>query len=318
MKRTPVMMAMLGFAVLLGGFFITWQGSLAPANRTPPEDLTRSCGIITCNEEFVGVGVVVKSEGMTNHTYFVTAWHNLEAIKKRTGKADFSITIWFKNAHGDGAVPLHMSCSEKTVIALKRVDLAAILIDAQIVQTASADIRPVHFSPFYTEPSGQKPGLALYRARLARAIGMGYPVLTLTAQSCHIKSLASEIFPVLMRQGTIALVQEDPGNYAGTDGTPNFMFLDCPAFKGNSGSPVFVNIETRTLWGRRQMTSHLLGIVTSELKAKGDRQHILLYPVRAGNMHAEPQEVIFDFQENAGLTHMAPVDYLARILSDGI
>lgn len=161
-----------------------------------------------------------------------------------------------------------------------------------------------------------EPGFLLHHSRTACSVKLGHDIFTLTSQSCREEALATDLFPVFYRTGVVSFIKEDPAGYepaAWSTTKPNFLVIDCRASKGNSGAPVFLPVKETFRGGYVCETPHLLGVLVAAVSAKGEAQRFDLPLMSGGKETARLQgEQVFD--ENAGLSIVVPVDYLAAWL----
>ncbi len=110
---------------------------------------------------------------------------------------------------------------------------------------------------------------------------------------------------VLSRFGTVSLLLQKEIILPG--GKQKVYFLDCQAFGGNSGGPVFVLIErseTGALIAGWRLA--LLGVVTQFVPSP--------LRMRQLNLQETKQHKKFQLMENTGITKAVPVDYLTDVL----
>ncbi len=161
-------------------------------------------------------------------------------------------------------------------------------------------------------------GFLLYHARTNLNVGMGSEIFTLVSQKCDAAALANDLFPVFFRKGVLAFAKEDPARYEANSSCgrkPNLLIIDCQSSRGNSGAPVFVLKKETFYWDRVCETPHVLGILVDVVTAKGDAQAFDLPVLKDGREigRINGEQV---FKENAGLSVVVPIDYLALWLME--
>ena len=163
-----------------------------------------------------------------------------------------------------------------------------------------------------------QPGFLLFPSRQKNGVTVGSEIFTLVSQNYFPADDPITPFAIFLRTGVLA--------FCGTDGTDDGPALQgesclpfliaCQSSKGNSGAPVFLNVKTSRLDGSVCTTPHLLGVLHGSVNAPGPTQTLAVAicdpagtPV--GKINSTPT-----FNENAGLSVVWPVDYLARLLME--
>ena len=163
-----------------------------------------------------------------------------------------------------------------------------------------------------------KPGFLLYHSRTNLNVRMGSEVFALVSHTCIDDTLARAYFPIFFRKGVLSYLPEDFSLYEPMSlygGKYNYLMIDCQSSKGNSGAPVFLPVKETFRGGHVCETPHLLGILVRVITAKGDAQKLDLPIMKDGREDARIKgEHVFE--ENAGLSWVVPVDYLALLLME--
>jgi hypothetical protein len=102
----------------------------------------------------------------------------------------------------------------------------------------------------------------------------------------------------LVRQGCIARIRDTLA------GLSREFLIDCPAFPGNSGSPVILKPEVISIAGTESCdTAYLIGVLAKNLTYSD---------VAVSTQTQEPRVV---FQENSGLSVVFPVDHVIEVVT---
>ena len=101
----------------------------------------------------------------------------------------------------------------------------------------------------------------------------------------------------ICRTGSIARIRDFFSNQS------SVVLLDVPVFPGNSGGPVVLKPELRSLTGKVYNSSLLIGLVSSYV------------PYEETAVSLQTHQPRITFQENSGLTLMVPVDYVDEIIT---
>jgi hypothetical protein len=316
---------LLIICAVTAGLLLLTSASLVFMRTVPesvnPEALVSGCGIIRYKGEQAGMGFFVTAQGAGTNTYFVTAAHNLREIEKREKNLDYDLKVIVRKREANGSAEITLPCNDTTTVFLPWADVAVIALGDRVRNRPDIDIKPIlHRLPDATVKMirpGQ-PGFLLYHARAKLNMRLGQELFALVSQKCGAEALANDLFPVFYRKGVLAFAKEDPARYEirqSRGQEPNLLIIDCQSSKGNSGSPVFLSVKDTALGGRVCETPHLIGILVGAVTAKGAPQKFDLALMtdgkEAGRIQGEQA-----FEENAGLSLVVPIDYLAQWLRE--
>jgi hypothetical protein len=162
-----------------------------------------------------------------------------------------------------------------------------------------------------------QPGFLMFPSRKKNGVAIGSETYALVSQKYFDADVKPQPFAIFLRRGVLSFCGVD-----GTDADSDLQdvcepfLIACQSSKGNSGAPVFVNVKTSCFDGSVCETPHLLGVLTGSVNATGPAQtlNVTVFDTREnplGQIRDTPS-----FTENAGLSVVWPVDYLARILID--
>lgn len=163
-----------------------------------------------------------------------------------------------------------------------------------------------------------QPGFLLFPSRQKYGVSIGSEIFILVSQNYFSDDTPIEPFAIFLRTGVLA--------FCGTDGTDDGpappgescqpFLIACQSSRGNSGAPVFANVKTPRFGGGACNTPHLLGVLHGSLNALGPTQTLAVAICDpAGTPVGKIQDTAI-FNENAGLSVVWPVDYLARLLME--
>lgn len=318
-KNLLIIGAVMGGLLLLTG--ASWVFMRTLPESVNPEALVSGCGIIRYKGEQAGMGFFVTAQGAGTNTYFVTAAHNIREIGKREKSLGYDLKVIVSKRVANGSAEITLPYNDTTTVFLPWADVAVIALGDRVRNRQDIDVKPVlHRLPDATAKMicpGQ-PGFLLYHARAKLNMRLGQEMFTLVSQKCGTEALANDLFPVFYRKGVLAFTKEDPARYEigqsrGQD--PNLLIIDCQSSKGNSGAPVFLSVKDTAFGGRVCETPHLIGMLVEAMTAKGAPQKFDLALMtdgkEAGRIQGEQA-----FEENAGLSLVVPIDYLAQWLRE--
>lgn len=184
------------------------------------------------------------------------------------------------------------------------VDLARLNAEGRIQRSKTHDVAIVKITKWITPGSGE-----LYRGQLADGVQMVETTATgiVGVDVANLKPFAEVLvgnpiyifgYPTSLGIPANPQIERDKpllraGVVAGTNGPKKTLILDCPAYGGNSGGPVF-EVDTLPLGGA---SFHLVGVIV---------EFVPFDPTRSG----KPP------WQNSGYSIAAPTDEIRRLTSE--
>jgi hypothetical protein len=268
---------------------------------TVPEQLSNSCAFIMQAAEAKGTGFLIGvKDANSTFCYLVTAKHVLEPILSKQ-KSKISVRFNMKNSNQARTISFptyNFNGRQWLQHSNPAVDMAVVPLSIfDKVDQLDVSLFPIN------DPNSEL--LATSNWIKKYKVGRGDQAFTLGLVPYLYAFNKDTDNLVLSRFGTVSLLPDTEIVLPG--GKQRAIFLDCPAFPGNSGGPSFVLIE-RSEEGPLLVGWRIgfLGIVTefvpsplrlNKIKVEGTEKKDLLIPL-----------------ENTGISKVVPVDYLIDIL----